>query len=202
MRGRWLVPLALTAALFGSAACADDGYVRAEPASAAPGAVDPALAPSAVPADSAASVGSAPVVPIDPAAVPASLKFTGKTLDGKAFDGSSLAGKPSLLWFWAPWCATCAGQAATVSNLKDKYGTKVNVLGVAGLGDVPAMNEFVTDLDVANVTHLSDGSGVVWKRFGIVEQSLYVLIDPTGKVVHKGFLDSQQITQRVAALAG
>src|SRR3712207_8342970 len=39
-----------------------------------------------------------------PAAAPAAgvLAFTGRTLDGAAFDAAALAGRPALLWFWAP----------------------------------------------------------------------------------------------------
>jgi thiol-disulfide isomerase/thioredoxin len=32
------------------------------------------------------------------------LRFDAKTVDGKDFSGQSLAGKPAVLWFWAPWC--------------------------------------------------------------------------------------------------
>lgn len=39
---------------------------------------------------------------------PASLfAFTATTVDGKPFDGMSMAGKPTVLWFWAPWCPIC-----------------------------------------------------------------------------------------------
>ena len=133
--------------------------------------------------------------------VPASLKFTGTTLDGKAFDGASMAGKPVVLWFWAPWCATCAGEAASVHDMADKFKGKVDVLGVAGMGPEKDMHSFVTDQDVGNVPHLSDEAGVVWKRFGITTQSLYVLIDRTGKVVSKGFLDDLALNEQVAKLA-
>jgi hypothetical protein len=30
--------------------------------------------------------------------------FAGTTVEGKPFSGASLAGKPTVLWFWAPWC--------------------------------------------------------------------------------------------------
>ncbi|MDT4986842.1 MAG: hypothetical protein QOI74_936 [Micromonosporaceae bacterium] len=132
--------------------------------------------------------------------MPASLKFTGTTLDGKPFDGASMAGRPVVLWFWAPWCATCAGEAPTVADLATTYQGKVSVLGVAGMGPEKDMHQFVTDGDVGNITHLSDNAGVVWKRFGITEQSLYVLIDRNGKVVSKGWLDSLQLPERVAKL--
>jgi hypothetical protein len=30
------------------------------------------------------------------------LQFAAKTVDGRDFSGQSLAGKPAVLWFWAP----------------------------------------------------------------------------------------------------
>ncbi|PAZ13053.1 hypothetical protein CLM62_26490 [Streptomyces sp. SA15] len=45
------------------------------------------------------------------AKVPAQSKFTTTTVDGKAFAGTSPAGKDAVLWFWAPWCAVCRGEA-------------------------------------------------------------------------------------------
>jgi thiol-disulfide isomerase/thioredoxin len=136
-----------------------------------------------------------------PVTVPESLKFTGTTLDGKPFDGASLAGHPVVLWFWAPWCATCAGEAATVADAADQYNGKVDILGVAGMGPEKDMHQFVTDQRVGNITHLSDDAGVVWKRFGITEQSLYVMLDRTGKVVVKGFMDDQVFGLWMAKIA-
>jgi thiol-disulfide isomerase/thioredoxin len=136
------------------------------------------------------------------AAVPEALSFTGKTLDGAAFDGASLAGKPTLLWFWAPWCATCAGQASSITDLKTQYGDRLGILGIAGLGDNPAMHEFVTDLEVTNVPNLDDQAGVLWRKFKVVEQSVFVLIDRQGKVLHTGWLDDIDLSARVKSLVG
>ncbi len=133
--------------------------------------------------------------------VPDSLKFTGTTLDGKHFDAASLAGHPVVLWFWAPWCATCAGEAATVADAANQYKGKVDIVGVAGLGPEKDMHQFVKDEQVGNIVHLSDDAGVVWKRFGITEQSLYVMLDRTGKVVVKGFMDDQVFGKWMAHLA-
>ena len=44
-------------------------------------------------------------------AVPAALAFRATTVDGTAFAGAELAGKKTVLWFWAPWCTVCARAA-------------------------------------------------------------------------------------------
>jgi len=135
-----------------------------------------------------------------PVTVPATLTFTGKTLDGTAFDAASLAGKPTILWFWAPWCATCASEAMSIHDLRKEYAGRLNILGVAGMGDNADMHEFVSDLEVEAVTHLDDGPGKIWKKFGITEQSIYVVLDATGKVLLTSYLDDLQLTQQVKAL--
>ena len=37
-------------------------------------------------------------------------------------------GKPTLLEFYADWCTTCQGMSATVQNLTEKYGDRVNLV--------------------------------------------------------------------------
>jgi thiol-disulfide isomerase/thioredoxin len=128
------------------------------------------------------------------------LGFTGKTIDGAPFDAAALAGKPALLWFWAPWCATCAAQAGSVTNVQAEYGDKLNVLGIAGMGDNADMHEFVSDLEVGTVRNLDDEAGVLWKKFGITEQSTYVLVDRSGGIVTTGYLDDLELTTKVKSL--
>jgi hypothetical protein len=61
------------------------------------------------------------------------------------------------------------------------------------------MHQFVSDLEVRNV-NLDDQAGVPWKKFGITEQSTYVLVDRTGKVVTTSYLDDLQLTDKVKSL--
>jgi thiol-disulfide isomerase/thioredoxin len=138
--------------------------------------------------------------PAAPAATGPLLAFTATTLDGQQFDGMSLAGKPTVLWFWAPWCPICLQQAPGVREAVAKYGDRVNILGVAGLDKTEAMPEFVRLAKVQGMTHLADEAGVVWKRFGITEQSVFVLLDADGTVLGKGRLDADEIPDRVAGL--
>jgi len=130
------------------------------------------------------------------------LAFTGTTLDGQPFDGTSLSGKPAVLWFWAPWCPTCLQQAPGVRTAVEQYAGKVAIIGVAGLDKTEAMPEFVRLAKVPNMIHLADEPGVIWKRFGVTAQSTFVLINAAGEVVAKGPLTAGQIPERVGALLG
>jgi thiol-disulfide isomerase/thioredoxin len=155
-----------------------------------------------VAAVSLAGCGAAAAEPRVAAAAPVSdtLAFTGTTLDGAAFDARTLAGKPTLLWFWAPWCATCAGQASSVNDLEAEYGDRLAIVGIAGMGKNKEMHEFVADLGVDAVPNLDDEAGVLWKRFGITEQSWFVLIDRSGRKLHTGWLDDVDLTAQVKSL--
>ncbi|MDO3701853.1 redoxin domain-containing protein [Micromonospora sp. C28SCA-DRY-2] len=191
-RRRAAGPLALLlAALVGVASCAA-GADPVEPAAGTGGTAPSPSGPSAPP-----PTGSAAAAP-----VPDTLAFTARTLDGAAFSGAALAGRPVVLWFWAPWCATCASQAWTVAEVAPKYRDTVPVVGVAGLGEQRAMKDFVTEFELAGTPQLDDRAGALWRRFEVVEQSTFVIIDRSGRVVHQGFLDGEDLTRRVAALAG
>ncbi|MEW2328480.1 redoxin domain-containing protein [Micromonospora chersina] len=187
---RLVTAAVLAATLPGAASCA------VAPERATPVGVVAAASPAAAPAGSAS-----PAAPVVPARVPETLSFTAKTLDGTAFSAAALAGKPVVLWFWAPWCATCASQAWTVAEIAPKYRDTVPIVGVAGLGEQKAMKEFVTEFDLAGTPQLDDRSGTLWRRFEVVEQSTFVIVDRDGRVVHQGFLDGESLTRQVDALA-
>lgn len=130
----------------------------------------------------------------------ADLRFTAKTLAGKRFSGEQLAGKPAVLWFWAPWCPTCRRQAPNVADLGERYRGSVAVVGVAGL----ATEDMIRDLapQIRNITHLVDIEGTVWDHFGVEAQSEYTLIDMDGRIVSEGYLDDDELNRQVASMAG
>ena len=128
------------------------------------------------------------------------LAFNATTLGGEPFDGLTLSGKPAVLWFWAPWCPVCLQQAPGVREAVSTYGDRVNIIGVAGLDKTEAMPEFVRLAKVETMTHLADEAGVVWKRFEVTSQSIFVLLDADGQVTFKGRLSASEVPNRVAAL--
>ncbi|BCJ40474.1 hypothetical protein GCM10010168_81920 [Actinoplanes ianthinogenes] len=134
------------------------------------------------------------------APVAEALRFSGTTLDGAPYDAAQLAGKPAVLWFWAPWCATCASEAQSVADFHDEYADRLTFLGIAGMGTTKAMHEFVADLGVGKVTHLDDPDLKIWTKFGITQQSLYVFLDAAGGIVKRGYLDDLQLTAELKKL--
>lgn len=134
-------------------------------------------------------------------ATPKSLDFTTTTVDGKPFEGASLAGKPTVLWFWAAWCPKCRGSASAYKQAAEQFGDQVNLVGVAGKSDVDAMRGFISDYGLSGITHLADDNDPLWAKYGITYQHQYVVIDKTGKIVHTGELSEQELTDRLSKLA-
>ncbi len=129
-----------------------------------------------------------------------SLKFTGEDIDGAAYDGEQLAGKPAVLWFWAPWCPTCRAQISGVETLAKKYAGQVNVVGVGGLADAADIRDFARQVD--GPIHLIDEEGEIWRHFNVTAQSTYVVLDADGVVVSEGYLDDAALADQVAELVG
>ncbi|MDR7381850.1 TlpA family protein disulfide reductase [Promicromonospora iranensis] len=130
------------------------------------------------------------------------LTFTATTVDGADFAAADLAGRPTVLWFWAPWCPTCVSQSPQVLDLAEEHGDAVNVVGVAGLDEPAAMADFIEMTDTDSLTHLNDEEGAVWRQFGITEQSTFAVLDKNGVVTHTGHLDPDELAGRVAELVG
>ncbi len=137
----------------------------------------------------------------EPVAGGADLSFTATTLEDETFAGEQLAGKPSVLWFWAPWCPTCRAQAPAVSDLATEYDGEVNVVGVGGAAVASEIEGVARDID--GPTHLIDEPGAVWQHFEITAQSTYVIVDAEGQIVVDGeFLSDDELRQTVADITG
>ncbi len=132
---------------------------------------------------------------------PAVLDFASETVDGEPFDGTTLAGRPTVFWFWAPWCPTCRAQISGVGELAAAYGDEVNVVGVGSLDEQEAIQGFAAEVS-PDVTLLSDPDGAVWRQLGVTAQSTYLVLDETGTEQASGYLDDAELAALVADLAG
>jgi len=153
-------------------------------------------------ADEPTSASAVPTAPASGAEAVEELRFTAVTVDDQEFEGASLAGRDAVLWFWAPWCTVCRAEAPHVASVAAAAGNDVTFVGVAGLGEIPAMQDFVADYDVSGFTHLADMDGTIWQRFGVVEQPAYAFVDDSGAVsVLRGALGADRLAAEVALLS-
>lgn len=135
------------------------------------------------------------------ATTPELLDFSATTVTGDAFDGAMLAGRPTVLWFWAPWCPTCRGQIPQVEALAADHGDDINVIGIGSLDSAEAIAGFADD--VAGLTHLEDVDGELWRRFEVTEQSSFVVLDAEGTVSFEaGYGGSGDLDAEVESLLG
>jgi thiol-disulfide isomerase/thioredoxin len=132
----------------------------------------------------------------------AKLTFSAKTVDGKSFNAKTLANKkPTVVWFWAPWCAICKNESAYITAAAEQYKDKVNFVGVGALGSREELAEFVGITGTSNFINLDDSSGKLWNRFGIVIQPTLLFIDAKGTITSKvGPSDEKFLAKRLAAL--
>lgn len=130
------------------------------------------------------------------------LNFTGTTLSGGTFNGSTLKGKPAVLWFWTPWCPFCNTEAPSVSAVS-AANPGVTFVGISTRADVGAMQNFVSKYNL-NFTNINDADGSIWAKFGVPWQPAYVFLraDGTSTFVNNpvSAMSQQELSDRVRAL--
>ncbi|NLU79150.1 redoxin domain-containing protein [Micromonospora sp. HNM0581] len=184
---------ALAAAVLALTACGD----TAPPAAPKSTTAGPSAAAQPTPSGPAASTAST-----GEQTIPQTLSFSARTVDGDSFAGSTLVGKPAVLWFWAAWCSRCRAVAGEVAAVQQDNADRVNVIGVAGLGSGDeAMRRFAEQTGIDRFPNLADDDGQVFRRFEVTSQEQYVLLDSAGTVVHSGPLSQQDLRKRVTGLS-
>lgn len=117
------------------------------------------------------------------------------------FDGGSVAGRDTVLWFWAPWCAICRAEAPDINETAERFGDDVQLVGIAGRGSIGDMRDFIDDTDTNGLIHVADLDGAVWNAFGIFAQPAFAFIDDDGDIeTFVGGLRSDDLADRIGEL--
>ena len=58
-------------------------------------------------------------------------KFEMTTLNGSRITSEKFSGKVTLVEFWAPWCPPCQRTLSWLTDVKSKYGDRVEVLAIS-----------------------------------------------------------------------
>lgn len=99
---------------------------------------------------------------------------------------SEFKGKYVLLDFWATWCPDCRKDIPAVKELYDKYGSKVEFIGVSFDVDHNRRTKYVVDngmkwRQVSELKKMRDAE--ISKAYGVEWIPSMTLIGPDGKVV-------------------
>ena len=71
--------------------------------------------------------------------------YTFTTLEQAPVTLASLAGKPTLLAVWAPWCGVCKAESGNVSRAHAWLGDRANVVSVAtAFNDVSEVRQYMS----------------------------------------------------------
>lgn len=151
------------------------------------------------PTDSSASDSSTTGSASSASALPA---FTSQTLDGTEFTHADLEGRPSVLWFWAPWCSTCDAESPEIAAAAAELGTDVEIIGVGALGPKFDVDAFVEFNELGGVRHLFDEEADVWAKFGVLAQPAFAFINSDGTFsIAPGIMNAEQIVERARELS-
>ena len=129
--------------------------------------------------------------------------FEGELLDGSGtFSSADLAGKPTIVNFWASWCLPCKDEAPMLSAAAERYGGRINFVGVNirdGLDDARAFAS-ARGLDY---THVRDPELAIYDDFGLTGQPETFFLDAEGVVIEHvpGTLEEDRLFTLLDSLA-
>ncbi len=196
-RSRWVIALALPLALaaggcggdVSSVATEDGGPTTAPESSPSTAAGGPGSTATPAPASEAASDDQAATVPQAQPDVPAVDVVV--LADGSTVDLRSLAvpGRPTLLWFWAPHCSFCLGEATDLLEFAGEHGADVDVLGVGAQDSLGEAHGFVEKTGTAGLMMVWDPSGKSWVHYGVTNQPTVIVLGADGQVAGTWFRD-------------
>lgn len=82
------------------------------------------------------------------------------------------------------------------------YQGKVQIVGMAGLGDAVDMRAFVSRHGLQHIAHAVDADGHVWSALGVPGQPAWLFVDREGRVTsYLGVLHDERLRERLDRLA-
>lgn len=92
------------------------------------------------------------------------------------------AGRPTLLWFWAPHCTFCIREAPEVLELAARHGDDLQILGLGAQDDLSQAQGFLELTGTGELDMVWDATGESWIHFGVTNQPTVVVVSPDGEV--------------------
>lgn len=109
-------------------------------------------------------------------------EFSLPELDGPIKESSEFLGTPTILYFWAPWCAPCANQTVELHKLMDELGDEVDIVSIAlSFGELDEVRDYVQDKEVGYTVLIGDDE--LLEHYKIGSFPTLMLLDAEGTVV-------------------
>lgn len=172
-----IAALVVVAAACGSDSATDvtsggDGPTTTRAATAAPGSGADGSAPVA---------GTASLPSIDVLEL-----ASGDTVDLAAL---AEAGRPTLLWFWAPHCTFCRAEAPELLELSATHAGQLQILGIGAQDTIDEAYDFLDDTRTGDLRMIWDRSGQSWRHYGVTSQPTIVVLGADGEETGRWFRD-------------
>jgi len=106
---------------------------------------------------------------------------------GQPFVLAENPGKPTILFFMASWCVTCASETKVLARLHREYGDRVNILAL----DMDPVDSEDSLWDFKNLTeggdHLwaMDDGALLSQAFGVRALGTTIILDSGGREVYR-----------------
>jgi thiol-disulfide isomerase/thioredoxin len=125
-------------------------------------------------------------------------------LAGKALSLPLFRGKVVLLNFWATWCGPCRSEIPGLIELQEKYGDRLQVVGLSTDEGAPDAVKRYVDKAHINYPVAMATPEIAQKYGGILALPTSFLLDTQGRVVQKhiGLWDQAYFELEIRALLG
>ncbi|MFD1770422.1 TlpA family protein disulfide reductase [Sphingobacterium suaedae] len=111
--------------------------------------------------------------------------FSLTNLDGAQIDGKGLGGRYVVLDFWGSWCAPCIAGMPKMKEYVQKYGDKVNFIGIACGDEVANWKSAISELQLTWPQYLNSSQNEdLTRKFQIDTFPTKIIIDPNGKILN------------------
>ena len=116
---------------------------------------------------------------------------------GKKLTEKDFTGKPTVYYAWASWCPDCQQELPILNTLKEKYGDKVEFVGVAMISQKEPIENGKKYLKehTLSLNYFSDVDSSFQKYHEITEIPTLIFVDKEGKIVKKiaGVLTQEEL---------
>lgn len=122
--------------------------------------------------------------------------FNLMTVEGQSLSHEALIGKPTLIYFWAPWCSVCKHSLPNLESFYQENQMDINVVSIA------LSYEKVDDVHMAMVKHKLSfptllGTPEIADKFLITGFPTYYVLNAEGKVESKSLGYSTEIGMKL-----